>query len=124
VTHGIKLEKNFMKKYKSTNNFSEETRSLNIHEPYCEKCKSNDKCSLHHIYGRISKSAVNAIYLCHKCHAEADKFNRTTGIKGTQFRKELLKTRLKNLTKWGYTFKKEDMDFLTEIAQDIKDILK
>lgn len=33
----------------------------------------------------------NGIVLCQKCHKEADSFNRITGIKGTNFRRRLLK---------------------------------
>lgn len=104
--------------------FDEETRNLNVFHPYCRKCNRNTECSLHHIYGRISKSAINSILLCGECHREADRFNRITGIKGTPFRKELLKLQLKFLVEQQYRFNDDDKEFLTVIQQDIIDILQ
>lgn len=105
------------------NEFTQETRALNVFEPYCEVCKSNKECSLHHIYGRVSKSAVNGIYLCGKCHRKADIHNRDTGMKGTEPRRRLLEVRLRNLVRWGYIFNTEDTDFIETIHKDIMDIL-
>lgn len=107
-----------------SNEFSLEVRALNIFEPYCEKCGSNNNCSFHHIFGRISNSALNCILLCEKCHKEADGFNRITGMKGTPHRQELLEIRLKNLTKWEYEYTKKDKEFMQTIHTDLVEVLE
>jgi hypothetical protein len=106
-----------------TNNFTQETRALNVFDNYCRKCKSNNNCSLHHIYSTISSSAINSIWLCEECHKEADGFNRITGMKGTDRRRELLKLQLTFLVEQDYRFKDVDKEFLIVIDTDIMKIL-
>lgn len=105
------------------NEFSTETRNLNLYEPYCEKCSSNKNCSLHHIYSRISNSALNAILLCEDCHREADAYNQITGH-NREFRQSLLEIRLKNLVKWEYNFKDNDKQFMEKVHDDLVAILR
>jgi 5-methylcytosine-specific restriction endonuclease McrA len=49
------------------NNFTEETRLLFIYCHSCFHCGKNP-IELHHIMGRESSSALNAIPLCPTCH--------------------------------------------------------
>lgn len=55
------------------NPFSEQTRSLFLYNQYCFDCTSNGNnrggLELHHIFGRVSSSALNACVLCHECHS-------------------------------------------------------
>lgn len=109
-----------------SNEFSQEVRALNVFEPYCEVCHSNENCSLHHIYSRGfegAESAVNAIYLCQTHHKEADAHNQLGG-KSKEFKQNLLKIRLKNLVRWGYEFKPVDKVFILKVNSDIMEVLK
>lgn len=55
---------------KLKNNFSEDTRNLFLYHQYCQNCMSNNMPSIHHIAGRLSDSPLNAVVLCHDCHAK------------------------------------------------------
>lgn len=52
--------------------FSEQTRLLFLYCYKCGECGQNGSqtggLELHHIYGRVSSSAYNAIVLCKWCH--------------------------------------------------------
>ena len=50
------------------NNFTEKTRELFIFRYDCDMCGSNQNLELHHIFGRVSDSPLNASLLCHSCH--------------------------------------------------------
>lgn len=55
------------------NPFPPEVRLLFLYSYECWECGRNGNTSggmeLHHIYGRISSSALNAAPLCRECHA-------------------------------------------------------
>lgn len=54
---------------KLENPFPLEVRNLFLYVYYCFKCGRSDRgLELHHIFGRISSSALNACPLCKVCH--------------------------------------------------------
>lgn len=72
-------------------NFPEYVRSLFADiQPCCIKCGSNQMCSIHHIYGRISNSMFNGATLCQEHHQIGDSFNVAGGVKGRKYRQDLL----------------------------------
>ena len=117
---------------KETNKFSQWSRSVFRNtQPFCAKCGSNQMCSIHHIYGRCSSALFNGIVLCLECHAEADCFNQPTGIKGTSFRRELLRFTLIKLYSDNYWAKfvprpekKKIAEFLDMIQDDYQFVMK
>lgn len=76
---------------KLNNDFSEYVKSVFwTIRPYCWKCGSNQNCSIHHIFGRVSSSIYNGILLCDKHHRIADNFNKDNGQKGEKVRLDLM----------------------------------
>lgn len=58
------------------NRFKEEDKiRVWVDHQYCGLCKSNQRCSLHHIDGTVSSSIYNSIMLCDNCHRRADAHN-------------------------------------------------
>ena len=60
--------------------FSPETRALFYGVYACADCSQNVNLQLHHIFGRISDSPLNAIILCESCH------KLVTGTRGEKVR--------------------------------------
>ena len=92
------------------NNFSDWVKSwFWSNHNFCMKCSSNDKCSIHHIFGRSSDSILNGVVLCDKCHRIADGVN-TGGYIGEEFRRDLM------FVSWFFLF--SIPDFLNLLPKD------
>jgi len=91
----------------------------------CAICRSNQGCSIHHIYSTVSSSPYNSILLCQKCHTLADSHN--TFQMGDENRIFYLSIALKYVSKSGYKNTQKDIDFLNSIKSDFmkaKEILE
>lgn len=86
------------------NNFSDKTRGLYSHQHCCQSCGSNRILSLHHIGGRKSASKLNAILLCHNCHARCGH--------SEEEEKTFFEIALKYHLREGNTLEKEDITFI------------
>lgn len=96
---------------KLSNRFKEEDKQIVWqHHPYCVICKSNDKCSLHHIFGckeKNNNSIINSIMLCHKHHKEADGHN----VSNRKYQSYLFSLSIPIILNSGYKLKKRDALF-------------
>jgi hypothetical protein len=98
---------------KLSNPFSEETRLLFLYETACWDCgRCNNGLELHHNYGRISGSPLNAVLLCHTCHERIQKTQEQ--------RHEHLRKSIRFLQVQGYTLTKKDDLFLELIKNDLR----
>ena len=99
---------------KLRNPFSEETRNLYLWNHECWVCGRNTVSELHHIWGRISDSALNSAPLCKECH--------TTLFATRIVRVNLFKKTLDFLYKQSYELVDRDLKFLEKVKGEIKDI--
>lgn len=88
---------------KLRNPFSDKTRVLYIDHQYCMSCGSNNIPELHHIAGRVSNSPLNAIVLCHNCHARCGH--------SEEEEKKYFGINLIYLMQIGYEFTDQDIQF-------------
>jgi len=89
---------------KLKNPFPIEVKELYAFEHTChaQGCNSGDGLEWHHILGRVSNSALNCMFLCHKCHENYTKFKKS----------DLLKQQLRWLVLYtNYKFREEDYEF-------------
>jgi len=89
---------------KLKNPFPDYVKELYAFEHCCHECNSGDGLEWHHILGRVSKSALNCMFLCHKCHENYTKFDKGY----------LLRKQLRWLVLINYKFKDEDYKFYNE----------
>jgi hypothetical protein len=97
---------------KLDNPFSSETRHLYLYSYACWECGSNGQTrgglELHHIYGRVSSSALNSAPLCKVCH------NRVGH--GREEQQKYLRITIEFLAKEKYKLKPEDDQFLEYLS--------
>ena len=96
-----------------------------IGHPYSILSRSNDKCSLHHIYScgfDSADSILNSSMLDHVEHKEADCFN-SGGSGSKEYRQQLLKLTLQRAVKIGWEFTEKDKEFLEYVKEDVQDVL-
>jgi len=113
---------------KLSNDFSPYVKSLFFEiQRCCLVCGSNQRCSVHHIFSRISSSMFNGITLCDLHHKEADCFNVSGGMKGDEFRQKLLLLTVTAFyqNQWWMDYlpeedKRENEIFLLSIEKDFK----
>lgn len=83
----------------------------------CWLCHENGTRSggleLHHIFGRISASALNAAVLCKRCHSHIG-HNR-------EEHQKLLRRTIHFLLKQGYKLLPVDNDFLERVKNELRD---
>lgn len=97
---------------KLANPFPDEVRVLFIDVYWCFKCGRSDRgLELHHIWGRISGSALNACPLCTHCHAEI--------LHTPEVHRELFRLTISFLTEIKYKLKAVDEVFLTLVKNDL-----
>jgi len=89
---------------KLRNSFSDKTRLLFLDTQYCLDCGSNQMPEIHHISGRQSKSPLNAIVLCHDCHARCGHNELEE--------KKYFEIALLFLMQIGYSFTDDDIKFV------------
>jgi hypothetical protein len=95
---------------KLDNPFPQSVRNLFLYVYWCFKCgRSNRGLELHHIFGRVSASALNACPLCKFCHGEI--------VHTVEEEQELLKITINFLVREGYKLKPVDDSFL-DCVQD------
>jgi hypothetical protein len=102
------------------NNFPDYVRNLYLYNSWeCWGCSGNGSnnggISLHHIYGRISASALNSAPLCHTCHSKV-------GHTYEEHQRYLQKT-IKFMLSQGYQLQKIDNDFLEYVKKDLLGIV-
>jgi len=101
------------------NPFSTNTRCLYLYNNYeCWICGTNGShcggMEIHHIWGRISASALNSSPLCKMCHSH---------IGHTRYERiDLLKKTIAFLLSQGYKLQEEDNQFLEIIKDDLRGI--
>ena len=101
------------------NSFSLETRCHYLYNNYeCWICGTNGShcggLELHHIFGRVSASALNSAPLCKKCHSH---------IGHTRYEHiDLLGKTIAFLISQGYKLQQEDHDFMEMIKNDLRGI--
>ena len=93
-----------------------EVRLLYLYNNYeCWECGTNGSASggieLHHIYGRISASALNSAPLCHGCHSKV-------GHSYEEHQRYLQKT-IRFLLSQGYQLTDDDNVFLETVKKDL-----
>ena len=95
------------------NPFPDKVRYLYLYNCFeCWQCGCNQMIELHHIWGRISASALNSAPLCKGCHVH---------ILHTRYeRQDLLRKTLRFLESQGYCWNNEDGEFLHMIAEDLQ----
>ena len=90
---------------KLQNNFTTDTRLLFLDVYYCMDCGRSDRgLELHHIGGRRSNSAYNAIVLCRECHSHCGH--------SEQEEKKYFEITLRFLTRNAYRPTKRDIEFI------------
>lgn len=100
---------------KLSNPFPQEVRLLFFDVYWCFLCGRSDRgLELHHIWGRISGSALNACPLCKDCH-DSILHNQETHIK-------LFKITMKYLVTIKYKLVANDFLFLEKINNDLRAI--
>ena len=87
------------------NPFSEATRFLFADVYECWECGCNQNLSLHHTFGRISNSPINASPLCLKSHEKGD-------VHSPEKREKYLLKTLEYLKRIGYQFTQKDKEFI------------
>lgn len=102
---------------KLNNPFPQEVRLLYLYNAYeCWQCGSNGTndggIELHHIWGRISPSALNSSPLCKKCHSKVG-HSREEHL-------SLLKKTIDFLSSQGYVLTQTDNEFLELIKNDLR----
>lgn len=104
------------------NPFPIEVRVLFMDCWTCWECGSNGQryggLELHHIWGRVSGSALNGAVLCKRCH---DRVKHTQ----EERRKYFLKTMgflLANKEYTGFKLCQRDEEFIRYVWEDIKDL--
>lgn len=107
---------------KLRNPFSDYVRQLYLYNCYtCWECGGNGSGSggggieLHHIYGRVSASALNSAPLCHTCHSKV-------GHTYEEHQRYLQKT-IQFLLSQGYQLTDEDNAFLESVKKDLLGIV-
>ena len=98
------------------NPFPQSVRLLFIDCYACWECGENGQrhggLELHHIWGRISGSALNAAVLCKKCHDEIAHNHET--------HHRLLRKTIHFLHSLGYKLHARDDEFLTCVQGDLR----
>lgn len=102
---------------KLRNPFPDEVRLLYLYNCFeCWICGGNGSQSggieLHHIWGRISGSALNSAPLCKACHARVGHTREEHQM--------LLRKTIKFLLSEGYKLTKVDDDFLEMVKEDLR----
>lgn len=96
--------------------FSNDVRSLYLDCWTCWICGGNGTnrggLALHHIWGRVSASALNSSCLCGTCHSHIGH--------SLEERLGLFRKTLNYLWKLHYTLIKVDQDFLELIKEDLR----
>jgi len=92
------------------NPFSEKTRELFIWNYTCWETGLSLPLELHHIYGRISNSPLNAAPLSREAHERGDIHSRSK-------RTKYLNKTIKFLDAQGYKLTKKDKEFLKKINE-------
>lgn len=96
-----------------SNPFSQQTRLLYLYRYDCDLCGRNGQgrggLQLHHIFGRVSSSPLNASLLCGECHSHM----------GHSFeeQKKLLHINLKFLALSNYHSSSENQGFWESIKE-------
>lgn len=99
------------------NPFPDEVRWLYLYNNYeCWECGGNGSSGgggieLHHIWGRVSASALNSAPLCHECHSHV-------GHTYEEHQKYFKKT-MKFLISQGYQLTPIDLAFLERVKNDL-----
>jgi hypothetical protein len=98
----------------------EEVARIWVYEPYCADCGSNDKCSVHHIYGSKGEnndSIFNGIMLCYNCHKKADGEN--IHQTGNKLRQKYLTITLSKVAQSDHKMQDRDRLFLKSVEKDL-----
>jgi len=102
---------------KLQNPFPQQVRLMYLYNSYtCWECGGNGSQSggmeLHHIWGRVSGSALNSAPLCKECHSH---IGHTVEEQQNYLRKTII-----FLLSQGYILNKEDNDFLELVKKDLR----
>lgn len=101
---------------KLANPFPSEVRLLFLYCHECWLCGRNGSTSggmeLHHIWGRISASALNAAPLCNECHTSVLHTHKVHQI--------LLRKTINYLARQAYKLKAVDFAFLSTVQNDLR----
>jgi hypothetical protein len=104
------------------NPFPNEVRWLYLYNCFeCWQCGGNGNGSggggieLHHIYGRMSASALNSAPLCHSCHTKV--------LHTYEEHQRYLQKTIRFLLSQGYKLTDEDNAFLERVKKDLLGIV-
>jgi len=94
------------------NDFTQETRALFLFNYRCFNCShsfpQDNGLTLHHIYGRSSRSPLNACPICSTCHDLPDIHTKAK-------RADYINKTLKYLQQQNYKMTDKDLSFLQQI---------